>query len=163
LDIGPSNRHVRLTYIASSFSYVRPLGRPQFVAKLRTDGGRKLPAPVRLKNKVLQLFYGVPRYLRENKVPHWFPVEVNIPKYLFRIGGEKLSVKQKVISTLCRLYLMWRYRLGRGLNRTSWLIRASRDDILYHLLRVCHTRNWYTACSIVYRRLKVLLCPLTGP
>jgi len=128
--------------------------------KKRGRTGKILPAVDRLVSKVTSLFYALPEHHRKVPIRHWYADYVNVPRYLFRLPGRCLSRKQKVISTLCRLYNLYRFGLCRGPNRTSWLIKSGRDDSVHRLLRGI-TRRWYTIGSIVYRRLKVLLTPYT--
>jgi len=124
----------------------------------RDRHGRKLPAVDRLVCKVTSLFYTLPEQYRREPVRSWYADYVNVPRYLFRIPGKRLSKKQKVISTLCRLYNVYRFHLCRSASGTSQLIKSGRDDSVHRLLRGI-ARKWYTVGSIVYRRLKVLLTP----
>lgn len=146
--------------ITDDISYTRPMGRPQFIAKLRGRNGRKIHRFSSLKNRLLQLFYEVPRALRSGfSVPDWYSKNINQPKYLFRLPGKKLSPKQVILSVTCRLYYLYRFRLRRSRLSTNGLIKVAGYDSIYRLLRLIKGRNWYTISQIVYRKLKVLFCP----
>jgi hypothetical protein len=150
----------KATYVESMLSYTRIPIRPKTNVHLG-ENNRKINSVMKLRNKVLRTFYSVPTWLRDNKIPPWFPEHINIPKYLFRIKGKLLSPKQVILSTISRLYLIYRFRLGRGPNRTSLMIKISKHDNIYRLLRKAFSRNWYTMSHILYRRLKVLLYSYT--
>lgn len=128
---------------------------------LRCSKGRKLPFKEVMKSRSLELFYSVPGSLRrELKIPQWFAETIGVPKYYFRTPGKTFSPKQVCISTLGRLYYMYRYSLKRGNCNTATLARGSKGDSIYHLFYLLsHSRRWYTVCHMIYRRLKVLLSP----
>jgi len=159
LDIGRSNHLPDMPgYIVGTLPAME--AKSAFVPpKKKGRTGKKLPAIDRLVSKCTSLFYTMPEWCRKEPIRPWFANFVGVPRYLFRLPGKLLSKKQKVVSTLCRLYNLYRFRLCRGHNRTSWLIKSGRDDSIHRLLRVI-SRKWYTIGSIVYRRLKVLLTPI---
>jgi hypothetical protein len=160
LDIGQFNRYEHIAHYEESFTpFVRAIARPKFEAKLRKRNGRRLNSVVCLRHRVTELFYEVPEHLRRHKIPEWYPDLVSVPKYLFRIKGKSLAPKQVIVSTMARLYFSYRFHIGRGQNSTNRLIRISRYEDIPRLLSCYRGRGWYTACQMVYRRLKVLLCP----
>jgi len=136
-----------------------------FVANKRSKGGRKLPFQVRTRANALELFYRTPEHLRRNmRIPRWFSQSMGVPAYLFRIRGSSLSPKQSAVSTVLRLYFIYRYILARQGRNTNQLIKSSRWDGLHHLLYGLNgDRNWSLRVTLALRRLKVLLCPQLGP
>jgi len=131
----------------------------------RRKDGKRLPFPIRTRDRALELFYRVPGHYRSKcQIPGWFPDQIGVPKYLFRIKGEKLSLKQTTISVICRLYYLYRFRLDISAKTVSYRRKLCRSDSLGYLIRGCtHSRNWALYSSIALRRLKVLLCPILGP
>jgi len=129
---------------------------------VRSKNGRKLPVNITLMKKVMNLYYQVPPDLRKvGAIPGWFPESYNIPKYLFRIKGKSFSPKQTCISMLCRLYYLYRYRLdGDPSNNTSYLRQVSAERLIgSSLASIYSVDRWYITASVIFRRLKVLLCP----
>lgn len=151
---------------APSFSYCLAVETPSPANrkhKVSVRHPRKTKGVPRLRDDVTNLFYRIPSEFRSRKIPDWYHSYVNVPKYIFRVIGRGMSPRQKIISTLCRLYNLYRFGLCRGTSRTSWLIKSGRGDSIHPLLVNLYTNRWYTMASIAYRRLKVLLRPLYGP
>jgi hypothetical protein len=140
---------------------VRPHGKAVYLKpRLRDSKGRPLSSKTRLLNRVRSLFYSLPLEGRRAKIPSWLCEVLNKPRYLFRIRGKDLSVQQKVISTLCRVYHWYRFHYSRQFAGTAKLIKFCRDDKIYRILSHPMGEGWFTMASIAYRRLKVLLKPL---
>lgn len=128
--------------------------------RLRDRRGKPLKSKMRLHNRVVALFYSLPLEARRAKIPQWYPEVICKPRYLFRLKGRDMSLPQRVVSTLCRVYHWYRFHLARSLAGTSKLIKFGRGDSIYRVLAHPMGPRWYTMASIVYRRLKVLLKPL---
>lgn len=128
--------------------------------RLRDRRGKPLPSKTRLLNRVNALFYSLPLEARRAKIPNWYSEVICKPRYFFRIRGRDMSLSQRVVSTLCRVYHWYRFKLARVLAGTSKLIKFGRGDNIYRVLVQPMGPGWYTMASIVYRRLKVLLKPL---
>jgi hypothetical protein len=128
---------------------------------LRDAKGRKLPFAARLRIRATELFRSIPKQYRSGmKIPAWYADTIGVPKYYFRKSGSSMSQKQVCISTLCRLYFIYRFTLRRGDCNTAKLIRGCRGDSIYRLfLRLQFSPRWYTISHMIYRRLKVLLHP----
>lgn len=124
---------------------------------------KKLPPHILVKNRILELFYSVKAQYRNSRIPEWFSTYVGVPKYLYRLPGKLLSVKQVAVSTITRLYYMYRFVLQKGRANTNLVIQMGKYDGLHHILNGIYScRRWYVGLSIVLRRLKVLLCPFMG-
>jgi len=128
--------------------------------RLEDKRGNPLSSKARLLNRVTALFYSIPQGGRSAKIPHWYPEVINKPRYLFRIKGRDMSLQQKVVSTLCRVYHWYRFSSAKRIAGTAKLIRFGRGDNIYRVLSHPMGPDWYTMASIAYRRLKVLLSPL---
>lgn len=131
-----------------------------FKPRLKDKRGNPLSSKARLLNRVTALFYSIPQEGRSAKIPYWYPEVINKPRYLFRIKGRDMSLQQKVVSTLCRVYHWYRFSSAKRLAGTAKLIKFSRCDNIYRVLSHPMGPDWYTMASIAYRRLKVLLSPL---
>jgi len=125
--------------------------------RLRDRRGKPLQSKVRLKNRVNALFYSLPLEGRRTKIPSWYSEVLGKPRYLFRLRGRDMSLQQRVVSTLCRVYHWYRFHLARNLAGTSKQIKFGRGDNIYRVLAQPMGPGWYTMASIAYRRLKVLL------
>jgi hypothetical protein len=134
-----------------------PLSGSEFIPKLISRKGRRLPRVSRLRNRVAGLFYSIPEQIRRTKVREWFSSEYHIPKYLFRLSGRCLSDRQKIVSTIFRTYNAYVFNL-RGIN-PSRAVRHAADGSLHQILSRMCGRSWYATCEVAYRRLKVLLSP----
>jgi hypothetical protein len=130
----------------------------KFNAKLVTRKGKRLSRVSRLRNRVSELFYSFPEQIRRTKVRQWFSDGYHIPKYLFRLTGRSLSDRQKIVSTIFRIYNFYVMNL-RGIN-TARAAKHSTDGQLHRILSRMSGRFWYVPCEVAYRRLKVLLSPL---
>jgi len=131
-----------------------------FKPRLKDKRGNPLSSKARLLNRVTALFYSIPQEGRSAKIPQWYPEVINKPRYLFRIRGRDMSLQQKVVSTLCRVYHWYRFSSAKRMAGTAKLIKLSRGDNIYRVLSHPMGPDWYTMASIAYRRLKVLLSPL---
>lgn len=140
-----------------SLSLVRHPRVPPSLTIRRAPG--KQTCFAKLYSKVIHLNYSLPEDFRRSTLPNWFHQFVEQPKYLFRLSGKKLSRRQKVISTLCRLWYSYHFARG-GPFAFSSLIKLANEREIFSLLRRLNGRSWYTVGSIVYRRLKVLLRPI---
>lgn len=130
-----------------------------FVAVRKRKDGKRLAFPIIVKNKALELFYRVSPKYRKSRIPEWFSTFAGIPRYLFRLPGKSLSVKQVTVSVICRLYYLYRFVL-RPVQNTATSIRAGKLDRIYQVLYgINSSRTWRYRASIALRRLKVLLCP----
>lgn len=139
---------------------VRLAPQPGFKARTRKGDGKPLPRPILLQNRILELFYKIPESLRSSvKIPRWYSSLVGLPEYYFRGSGKSFSRKQKCLSTLARVYYVYHFLMRKSGN-TSTKIRACLADGLIHQLRRSFTERWYAVGSTVYRRLKVLFCPI---
>jgi hypothetical protein len=160
LDIGRFNRSTPLAqYKENLIPFARSNVRPGFKAKARGRNGKPIRSTARLYLDTIQLYYEVPWGLRTNRIPVWYPTHIGIPKYYFRMKGSHLSRKQKIISMLARLYYAYRFSIGRSTYRTNLLIKVSRCGDIPRLFSFLRRGNWITISQMVFRRLKVLLCP----
>lgn len=128
--------------------------------RLKDKRGMPLSSKARLLNRVTALFYSIPQEGRSAKIPYWYSEVLNKPRYLFRIKGRDMSLQQKVVSTLCRVYHWYRFTSTVRTVGTAKLIKFSRGDNIYRVLSHPMGPDWYTMAAIAYRRLKVLLSPL---
>jgi hypothetical protein len=137
------------------------MGPPPVKVLPRAANGKRLPFAARLRIRATELFRSIPKQYRFGmKIPQWYANTVGVPKYYFRTPGSRLSQKQVCISTLCRLYFIYRFTLRRGDCNTATLIRGCKGDSVYRLfLRLKFSVRWYTISHMIYRRLKVLLHP----
>lgn len=149
---------LRATFVEIDSSNLGSTGKT-FVANVRKRNGHRLNRYISLKNKILELYYQVPDELRRKKIPEFYPEIVRTPKYYFRIKGKSLSLKQKVISSLSRLYYIYRFHMKPCFVSTNHVIRSSSSDGFHRLFHLMNIRGLSTVCHIVYRRLKVLICP----
>jgi hypothetical protein len=99
----------------------------------------------------------MPEQIRRTKVRQWFSEKYHIPKYYFRISGRSMSDKQKIVSTIFRIYNAYVINV-RGLNPAR-AYRHATDGSLHRILSRSSGRFWYVPCEVAYRRLKVLLSP----
>jgi hypothetical protein len=160
----PDPYQVRSSLTESSvFNEPRPVnyGKAAYLKPiLRDRRGKPLRSKVRLLNRINALFYSIPLEGRRVKIPQWYSEVIGKPRYLFRIRGRDMSLTQRVVSTLCRVYYWYRFHHARELAGTARLIKLCRYDSIYRILAQPIGPGWYTMASIVYRRLKVLLKPL---
>lgn len=124
----------------------------------RRKDGKRLSNHVFLKHKVQSLFYSFDKQDRQNKIPQWYHQFVRLPNYYFRIKGSTMSPKQVVASTLARLYYSYRFVWKPLPGSINLNIKINRSDRIARLIPYLQSRGWYTVASIIYRRLKVLLC-----
>jgi hypothetical protein len=130
----------------------------KFVAKLVSRKGKRLSKVSRIRNRVTELFYSLPREIRRTKVQPWYCAQYQIPKYLFRLAGRSLSDKQKIVSTIFRIHNAYVMNL-KGIN-PSRAAKHGADGSLHRVLPRLRGMLWYAVAEIAYRRLKVLLSPL---
>lgn len=130
---------------------------PGFIPRLTCGKGRRLPRVSRLRNRVLSLFYSHREEFRRIPVRQWFSDKFRIPKYYFRVSGRSMSDRQKIVSTIFRMYNSY-IQCAKGLTPSQAYKYAVGCSVNRLILRIS-CKNWYAPCEMAYRRLKVLLSP----
>lgn len=135
---------------------------------VRTISTKKLSSANLALKLVRETFLQIPvRYRRDMKIPPWYSIQFAIPNLVLRTKFRCLTIRQRVLSTLARMYYIYRFNVipaycADTLN-TSSKIRVAQSDGLSTLLKQCfHTKHWYGCAAKLHSRLKVLLLPFRG-
>lgn len=115
-----------------------------------------------------RLFLDMPLRMRWNmKIPAWYSEEYGIPSFVLRTKYRLLTSRQKVLSTIARLYYIWIFNVVPVYEtvplNTASRVRASKCDGMSSLLwQAFHTKYWYGPAAKLFGKLKVLLRPIMG-
>lgn len=114
------------------------------------------------------LFLQAPVGMRWNmKIPSWYTKIFGVHRLVLRTKYCRLTSRQKILANLARIYYIYRFNIVPtyevGSLTTSLRIKASQSDGMSSLLwQAFNTRNWYSPATRLFRRLKVLLRPVSG-